>query len=223
VSSVLVITVLVGAIVGGLMMLQLRKQPLRLPIATIVVAVVVTAVSVVGELNAEVLHTLGRHVVLLPAGEWWRAVTPLFVQDGGWPGLIFNVIALLVVGAVAESMFKHWFVPLVFMVVGLLGELAAYTLFTGQGFAGNSVANLGIAGVLLVMAVSTPDLRVRAAGVLGLLAGLALLVSGNLHGVGVAAGAAIGVTLLSQRLNARTRISVSSAAPGNSGESSAGS
>lgn len=217
------VAALVAAIVGGMMMLQLQTQPLRLPIATILVAVVVTVVSVVGELNAGVLDTLGRDVVLLPAGEWWRAVTPLFVQDGGWPGLIFNVISLLAVGAIAESMFRHWFVPLVFIVVGLLGELAAYTLFTGQGFAGNSVANLGIAGVLLVMAVATPNLRVRAVGALGLLAGLVLLVSGNLHGVGVAAGAAIGVTLLAQRRNARVRMSASSVAPGSSGESSAGS
>ena len=219
-SSVLIIAVLWAAVAGGFVTLRMRGLRLRPPVATVVIAGIVAAVSVVGELVPSVLSTLGRDRDLLLAGEWWRAVTPLVVQDGGWPGLIFNVIALLAVGWVAESLFRRWFVPLVFLLVGLVGELAAYTLFQGQGFAGNSVANLGLAGVLLVTAGFATDWRARLAGALGLVAGVALLVLGDLHSVGVVAGSAIGLTVA---VNARTRMSVSRAAPGKSGASSAGS
>jgi membrane associated rhomboid family serine protease len=212
VSSILIVAVLWAAVAGGFLTLRMRGGRLRVPVATIAIAVVVSVVSVIGELNADVLSTLGRDLGRLQAGEWWRAITPLVVQDGGWPGLVFNVIALLAVGAVAESLFRRWFVPVVFVLVGLLGELAAYTLFTGQGFAGNSVANLGLAGVLLVTSMFFPDWRTRLAGVLGIVAGLVLLVLGDLHSVGFLAGAAIGLTVslrpgLSERVKSRASTS----------------
>lgn len=39
------------------------------------------------------------------AGEWWRLITPLFVQDGGVTGSLFNLVSLFLVGCVAE---RHW-------------------------------------------------------------------------------------------------------------------
>lgn len=199
-SSVVIVALLWAAIAAGMLRLRSLNRRLRLPIATFVVAGVVAMISIIGELSPAVLSALGRDTPRLLAGEWWRAVTPLVVQDGGWPGLIFNVIALLAVGWVVESSFARWFVPVVFALVGLVGELAAYTVFPGQGFAGNSVANLGLAGVLLVAALWSSDLRARLAGVLGIAAGLVLLVLLDLHSIGFIAGAAIGlVTALKGR------------------------
>lgn len=220
VNSVLIVVVLWAAVMSGGLVLRTRGTRLRTPIATIVLAAVVGVVSVVGELDADVLSTLGRDLPALQAGQWWRAATPLLVQDGGWPGLIFNLIALVAVGLLAESLFRRWFVPLVFVLVGLAGELAAYTVFPGQGFAGNSVANLGLAGVLLVVAVAGGDVRSRVVALVGVAAGVVLLVIGDLHSVGVLAGAAVGVTV---SVNERTRMSVSRVAPGSPSASSAGS
>jgi membrane associated rhomboid family serine protease len=195
VSSVLIVAVLWAAAMAGFVRLRMRGLRLRLPVATFVIAVVVGAISVVGELSPSVLGALSRDRDLLLVGEWWRAVTPLVVQDGGWPGLIFNLIALVAVGGVAESLLPRWVVPVVFVLVGLVGELAAYTLYPGQGFAGNSVANLGIAGVLLVAGPFTPRWQARLAAGLGMLAGVLLVVLGDLHGVGFVAGAAIGLVV----------------------------
>jgi membrane associated rhomboid family serine protease len=190
------IVILVSATISaGVLSLQQRGVRLRVPFATLAIAFVVAVVSVVGELNSDVLGALGRDLGALQAGEWWRAVTPLVVQDGGWPGLIFNVLTLLAIGALAETMFPRWVVPVVFVVTGLVGELAAYTVMRGQGFAGNSVANLGIAGVVLVAALVTPRVPARVAAAIGLAAGVVLLITWDLHSVGVVVGVVLGVVL----------------------------
>jgi membrane associated rhomboid family serine protease len=195
VGTIAILVIVSATIAAGVLTLQFRAAKLRLPIATLVVAAVVAVVSVIGELDADVLAALGRDLPALQAGEWWRAVTPLVVQDGGWPGLIFNVLALIAIGTVAEALFRRWIVPVVFVVVGLLGELAAYTVLQHQGFAGNSVANLGVAGLVLVTAMVTPRWAARIAAVIGLAAGVVLVVTGDLHAVGIVAGAAIGVVV----------------------------
>lgn len=193
VGTISIIVLVSATISAGMLTLQHRGVRVRVPVATIVIALVVAVVSVIGELNADVLAALGRDLHALQAGEWWRAVTPLVVQDGGWPGLIFNLFALVVIGALAETLLPRWVVPLVFVVTGLIGELAAYTVMQGQGFAGNSVANLGIAGVVLVAALRTPRVPARIAAVIGLAAGVVLLVTWDLHSVGIIVGVALGV------------------------------
>jgi membrane associated rhomboid family serine protease len=202
VNSVLIVAALWAAIMAGIVTLRTTGRRLRMPWATIALAALVTVVSVIGELVPSVLSTLGRDVDRLLAGEWWRAVTPLVVQDGGWPGLIFNVIALVGVGAVVEARYRRWLVPLVFVLVGLVGELAAYTLYAGQGFAGNSVANLGLAGFLVLSGLFAADVRARILAVIGVAAGIVLLVLGDLHAVGIVAGCAIGLTV---QVSARVR------------------
>jgi membrane associated rhomboid family serine protease len=195
VNSVLIVAALWAAVMAGVVTLRTAGRRLRMPWATIALAAFVMVVSVIGELVPAVLSALGRDLDRLLAGEWWRAATPLAVQDGGWPGLIFNVVALVAVGAVVEAGYRRWLVPLVFMLVGLVGELAAYTLYAGQGFAGNSVANLGLAGVLVLAGLFAADVRARILAVIGLAAGVVLLVLGDLHAVGVVAGCAIGLTI----------------------------
>jgi membrane associated rhomboid family serine protease len=195
VGTVFIIILTSATISAGVLALQHRGARLRLPLATLVVALVVAVVSTIGEWSPGVLAALGRDLPALQSGEWWRAVTPLVVQDGGWPGLIFNLCALLAIGALAEALYPRWVVPAVFVLTGLIGELAAYTVMQGQGFAGNSVANLGLAGVVLVAALRTPRVPARVAAVIGLLAGVALIVTWDLHSVGITVGAVLGVLL----------------------------
>ena len=194
-SSIVIVILISATVSAGVFTLQHRGRRLRLPVATLATALVVAGVSVIGELQPDVLALLGRDLSALQAGEWWRAVTPLLVQDGGWPGLIFNVLALVFLGALVEALFPRWVVPAVFLLTALIGELAAYTVMQGQGFAGNSVANLGLAGVVLVTALVTPRLPARSAAVIGLLAGLVLCVTWDLHSVGVVVGVALGLVL----------------------------
>jgi membrane associated rhomboid family serine protease len=185
--------VILAAAMGGGPMLLARGQRLRLPIATIAVAAITLAVSVWGNLDPGVLDALRRYRDRLTDGEWWRLVTPLVVQDGGWVGTILNVATLLVLGTFVESIFGWRTLLGVYLAAGLLSEAFAYTLLQDQGFAGNSVAVMGLAGLLAVASLASRTSQARAVGSIGLLAGLALIVTGNLHGVGFAVGALAGV------------------------------
>jgi membrane associated rhomboid family serine protease len=185
--------VILAAAMGGGPMLLARGQRLRLPIATIAVAAITLAVSVWGNLDPGVLDALRRYRDRLTDGEWWRLVTPLVVQDGGWVGTILNVATLLVLGTFVESIFGWRTLLGVYLAAGLLSEAFAYTLLQDQGFAGNSVAVMGLAGLLAVASLASRTSPARVVGSIGLLAGLALIVTGNLLGVGFAVGALAGV------------------------------
>ena len=196
--SVITITTITGT------MLHLRRTGgrFRFPIATLVLAAVTALISVVGDVNPEVLDHLGRNRSLLVAGQWWRLVTPLFVQDGIWLGTLFNISALIIIGLCTESLHRRSMFLIVYFVAGLVSEVFAYTLLPGQGFAGNSVANMGAAGLCLVSLYASKAIPVRIIGVVGVVAGVALIATANLHGVGFAVGSLAGLAVVQARRRA---------------------
>ncbi|HEX5506651.1 MAG TPA: rhomboid family intramembrane serine protease [Thermomicrobiales bacterium] len=163
----------------------------------------VLAITGLGNLAQFVHHgtlaLLERDASALTAGQWWRLVTPLLVQDGGVAGAIFNLLALAFVGTAAERVFAGWQWALLYLGGGLAGEVVAYTLLPGQGTAGNSVANFGLAAGVLVAALASRARPAAVAGLVGILAGLVLLVAGNLHGAAFAVGGLLGVALVGTR------------------------
>ncbi|MFT3716501.1 MAG: rhomboid family intramembrane serine protease [Gordonia sp. (in: high G+C Gram-positive bacteria)] len=195
-EAVLIWVIVAATVGGGMQFLQRHGRRLAVPVATLTLAAVTTAVSVAGILSPAVLNALGRDRSRLVDGQWWRIVTPLVVQDGAWGGLVFNVVVLLVVGTVAESIVGARTTVFVYLVSGVASEVVAYTLIPHQGFAGNSVADLGLAGLCLAMYVLARRGPAVVFGVVGLLAGLVLLVTGNLHGVGFTAGALCGAGIV---------------------------
>lgn len=128
-----------------------------------------------------ILTTLERNRGQLLDGQVWRLVSPLFVQDGGVAGTIFNLITLVLLGGLAVILlgWRHWL--FLYFGTGIASEVVAYTLIQ-QGEAGNSIANFGVAAGLVVVAMRPPQMPCAAAGGIGLLAGLTLLAVGNLHG-----------------------------------------
>ena len=199
---ILLIAILVTSVLAGGQLLRRAGGHLRLPILTLAIAAVTLVVSVVGELVPDVLDALGRDRDALAAGEWWRIVTPLFVQDGGWPGLVSNLVALLLLGTLVESLLGRAVLAITYFAAGLISEVFAYTLLQGQGFAGNSVANFGLAGLLAIVAVAGSERSVattalaRIFGAVSLAAGVWLAAIANLHAVGFVVGVAVGATLL---------------------------
>ncbi|MCK0112447.1 hypothetical protein MWU75_09885 [Ornithinimicrobium sp. F0845] len=99
----------------------------------------------------ELLKWGQRESSALAAGQWWRLVTALGLQDGGWAGTAFNLavlaVTLLLVGAVWRG------VPavLVFLVGGVLANALTWLVLDQTG-AGNSMATLCL---LAVVAVAT--------------------------------------------------------------------
>ncbi|WP_157002080.1 rhomboid family intramembrane serine protease [Agromyces laixinhei] len=176
-------------VVGTMLHLRRTGGRFRFPKVTLVVAAVTLVISVLGDLDQHVLDLLGRDRSQLLDGEWWRMITPLFVQDGAWLGTIFNISSLIVIGLCAETLYNGLTFVCVYFAAGIVSEAFAYTLMPHQGFAGNSVANMGAAGLCLVTLCAAGAVSVRIVGITGVLGGIVLIATGDLHGVGFAVGA----------------------------------
>lgn len=192
-DGVMLWILIIGAAMGSGPVLRATNQHFRRPWMTITLAIMTCITSTLGNVFPAVLDALDRDRSLLLDGQWWRIVTPLFVQDGGWAGTIFNIVALLVLGAFVESLYSQRTLIIVYFAVGLISEAFAYTLLQHQGFAGNSVAVMGLAGLIGVTCVRSGPAPARIIGAIVLLAGIVLISAANLHGIGVAAGAIIGL------------------------------
>lgn len=199
---------LVALAAAGVRLLRSRGRRAAIPWTTLVLAAVTAAVSIAGELDGGILAALDRNRELLLDGQWWRIATPLFVQDGGWGGTVVNIIALLLAGTTAEVLYGGWMMIAVYFLSGVVSEAAAYTVFPDQGYAGNSVAVAGLTALCLITIAARERGLTRWIAVAGLVAGAALVVKGDLHGVGFATGLVAGLALLAahrDRLRATPR------------------
>jgi rhomboid protease GluP len=131
-----------------------------------------------------------------PGGEWWRAVTALFVQSSGWFQLLFNLAALVVVAPIAERRFGPWRALLLFLVSGVAAQAVSMAGWSERG-GGDSVAICGLVGALAVRyAVRRDgDTGLRAAALVVPAAGVVLCLLANNHGVGLLAGAALALVV----------------------------
>jgi rhomboid protease GluP len=130
-------------------------------------------------------------VASLSAGEWWRLITPLFVQPYGWVQFVFNILFLAVFLPMAERLYgtKVW---LLFLGTGLAGQLVNIHWRPGGG--GSSTAAFGIMGTVLAYVLlrcnSAPQ-QYRWFAVLGILGGVVMCFNRDGHGAGVLSGAAL--------------------------------
>jgi membrane associated rhomboid family serine protease len=90
---------------------------------------------------------LRRDPALIADGQWYRLATSLVVQDGGAFGLVFNVATLLVLGVLAERRLGRWRWLVLYLGGAAAGQAMGY--LAGTVGAGNSIANLGLAGGLI--------------------------------------------------------------------------
>ena len=130
-----------------------------------------------------------------PRRAWWRLATALFAQNGGIAGTVFNLVSLLLVGAVAERAWggRRWL--LIFFGGGILSEVVA-TRWQPIG-AGNSVANFSLAATVAVLCVvRRPTSAVVLAAAVSLAGGAALLLMRDIHGAATGFGAILGMVLI---------------------------
>lgn len=183
-------------VVTSMTIVFLRQQDslrrLRVPWVTLAIFALTLVVGAFAVFDDAILDAIRRDPDRLQSGEWWRLITPLVGQDGGLSGLIFNLVILLAVGAVVENLFGWKLLLVTYLAAGILSEVAAYTIMPNQGFAGNSVANFGLIGLVCAFGLMSSN-AARLTGALGLLGGVVLLVLWDLHGIGFAVGALIGV------------------------------
>ena len=170
---------LYGAFAAG--MLYLRTAPaqngraFQVPWATLLLALLIAIPTTYQFFYPEYLILLRRDTTRFTAGEWWRLFTPLFVQDGGVAGAVFNLVSLLLIGTVAERLWGGTRVVLFFFVGGFVGEIVGMA-WQPVG-AGNSVGNFSLwQGVLPwpVWSAARQSQR-RFAAIVALAAGVALV------------------------------------------------
>ena len=105
--TVLYIVGLYGAYLAGSLHLRAQKATVTLPRVTILLTVVIAIPTTLQFFFPSVLQMLQRDTSQFLTGDWWRIVTPLFVQDGGVSGSVFNLVNLLLVGSVAEQLWDR--------------------------------------------------------------------------------------------------------------------
>lgn len=164
----------------------------RLPVVTLCVFVAVAAGLVVQLSWPPALELFRRDSAAIAAGQLWRLGTALFFQDGGFAGGVFNLVALLLLGALAEQLWSRPRWLMLYFGAGLVTQLlAAWWQPIG---AGNSVACFGLAGGLFARALLRRDrCGLHLLGLAGLAAAIALLTLSDIHGIALALGVAIGL------------------------------
>ena len=200
--TLLYLAVLYGACAAGVMLLKppppntpdTFRRETRLPMMTLTLLVVIAVFTGFQLFFPSLLPALERDAVRIRAGEWWRLVTPLFVQDGGLQGGVFNLVSLLLMGSVAERLWgsRRWL--FIFFACGILSEALACA-WQPVG-AGNSVANFGLAASVAVRCLTrTAVWTIHLAAAVCLLAGVVLFLLKDIHGIAVALGAFTGLFL----------------------------
>ncbi|GAA3452026.1 rhomboid family intramembrane serine protease [Dactylosporangium matsuzakiense] len=170
------------------------------PIATWVVFAAVAVFSFLQLLAAPALFTaLRRDRTAIADGQFWRLLTSAVVQDGGWAGTIFNLIALAALGLLAERLWgtRRWLA--LALCVQILGGL--WGLVVQPIGAGTSLIDFGLGGAL---ATTAAVVHRSPLAVVSLAAGSALLLLGDIHGGAVLAGALFALlTALPRRSQAK--------------------
>ena len=166
-----------------------------LPVLTICALVVIGGVSLLQLTVAPgLLETLKRDADLIAQGEAWRLATAVLVQDGGWAGLISNLVFLAILGTLTERLLGRPRAAVAWLSGVAAGELTG--LVWQPTGAGNSVGNLGLAGALAVVGWSRGG-RVGRVQATAVAAGCALLLSGHdIHGAAALGGAFAAGTMI---------------------------
>jgi rhomboid protease GluP len=119
-----------------------------LPVLSILIIGITSLVTTLQFFFPEILSELRRNGPAMRAGEWWRMITPLFVQADGWKQCWFNGITALIFLPLAEK-FHGKKVLALYFVSGIAGEISKYTWDPDTTGAGSSLAIFGVMGGLL--------------------------------------------------------------------------
>lgn len=182
----------------------------RIPVASLALIGVTALITGLQFLFPEILEALRRNGPALRSGEWWRMVTPLFVQADGWVQCVVNGIGALMFLPLGEKLYGKKMLALYF-VPGVVGEIVAYTRHSHG--AGSSLGICGVIGGIFAFAwiyrAEQPRFTVALA-VVGLCAAVVLSFLPDFHGPPILAGALLAGAMRSTVLDAgfsATRVS----------------
>jgi rhomboid protease GluP len=167
----------------------------RFPVATVSVFLITAIVTALQFAFPGMLEALRRDGAAFAQHEWWRLITPLFVNAEGWRQIAFVFPAMLIVGVLVERLFGNWRWLVLYFGGGIAGELAGYA-WKPIG-AGASVAVAGLLGALAAWLIMENRRPQGIAGGLFIVVGAIVLTCvKDLHGPPILTGAVMGWWML---------------------------
>ena len=167
----------------------------RFPVASLALISVTVLITSLQFLFPEILEALRRNGPALRSGEWWRMVTPLFVQADGWVQCVVNGIAALIFLPLGEKLYGKKMLAFYF-IPGVVGEIVAYTRHSHG--AGSSLGICGVIGGIFaftwIHCAEQPRFTVVLA-IAGLCAAVVLSFCLDFHGPPILAGALLAVAM----------------------------
>lgn len=139
---------------------------------------------------------LERTPEVLAARQWWRLITPVFINPDGWRQIIFNFLGIAIAGTMVERLFGAGRWLILYFVGAFVGEIAGIA-WQPVG-AGSSVAVCGLVGALAAWMLLRKPRQPRFGGTMLLTGSLILIVLRDLHGPSLLAGAIMGLFMLHQ-------------------------
>ncbi|MDQ2729023.1 MAG: rhomboid family intramembrane serine protease [Actinomycetota bacterium] len=127
--------------------------PVRRSVAwlTGVVSAGTLAASLAALARATLMQATTRNLAQLRAGQWWRIITPVFVQPDGWGQLAFNLLGVTVIGAALERRMSRAGWTLTYLLGGVVGIVAISAWHPTDRGGGSSDAVAALVGALSVL------------------------------------------------------------------------
>ncbi|WP_054654265.1 rhomboid family intramembrane serine protease [Lentilactobacillus kisonensis] len=135
-------------------MSRLRDKPfIMYGLLAIMVIVFLTMTVMGGTTDPGTLVRFGaKYNPAIRAGEYWRLITPMFIHIG-FTHILMNGITLYFIGEYVEQLFGHWRFLTIFLVSGIVGNLASFVFSYGLS-AGASTAIFGLFGAFMMLGES---------------------------------------------------------------------
>ncbi len=127
---------------------KLRHYPI-----TISVTVITLAVSIPALMIPQWVRVLEQDPHAMLHGQWWRSVSPIFIQGSGLGQFFFNVLGIVLVGSAIERHYGWWRWLVVYVASGVTAILLTSLWFPLQTDSGSSAAVAGLIGALVVSMV----------------------------------------------------------------------
>lgn len=165
-------------VLGG----SLSGAPVTVAIIAVNVLVFLLMTATGGSQDTVNLYQWGaKYGPAIADGEWWRLILPMFMHIGFFH-LLTNSIGLLIFGSMAEKLFGSPTYLAIYLVTGILGNVASFIVSPALG-AGASGAVFGVIGAFAVYLVL--NRRVMGEAARQALTGVAFIVVLNI-GIGFA-------------------------------------